>query len=292
MDPYKVLEVPYNFNIEELKENYKRISQLVHPNNGGSQALYDEVGNCCKVLLQEYTNRKNKKQTQQKQKYQVTNNSRTSFDNNKKKSYNNKYTSNSSKFDVEKFNKLFEENRLKTVYDSGYDNWDDNDMLEQPKLKSFTLDKFNQAFDSINLNKNHKFIKKYDEPSALNAAKNINFTELGQDFDFDADLDFSGENLSTKNLNFMDYKVAHTTSRIIDPNINMRQNFRNVDDLERSRANVSYVMEEDIARNYHRNQQLENEKEARRKALCTKEFEDLDKHHQRVKELFSKQKMF
>jgi curved DNA-binding protein CbpA len=51
MDPYKVLNIPKNFTLEQLREQYKKMALQVHPDKGGSAELFDLVTSCYKKLL-------------------------------------------------------------------------------------------------------------------------------------------------------------------------------------------------------------------------------------------------
>jgi curved DNA-binding protein CbpA len=51
MDPYKVLNIPKNFTLEQLREQYKKMALQVHPDKGGSAELFEIVTSCYKKLL-------------------------------------------------------------------------------------------------------------------------------------------------------------------------------------------------------------------------------------------------
>ena len=258
INPYKVLDLPKIFTLQQLKDNYKRIAMKVHPDKGGTEQLFLLVTKCYKALLEEYNRRQANKEYHEL---------KADF---KKSAASPEYQSSSrrptGKFDLEKFNKVFTEHKLQDVYDKGYQDWMTEETLPEQhtsKLsnKGFTIDSFNSEFERTATDSKNKYIIKYKEPEPLYASKKINFTELGQE---DVD-DFSGDNMTNKNLNFMDYRVAHSTSKIVDPNIMKKvKMYKNIEDLERARSKISYTMDERAMREYEIKQNLEKQKEHRR----------------------------
>ena len=54
IDPYKILNISKNYDLEELKIKYKKIARKVHPDKGGSEQLFNLVTLCYKKLYEEY----------------------------------------------------------------------------------------------------------------------------------------------------------------------------------------------------------------------------------------------
>lgn len=243
VNPYELLGLQPNFTIEQLKSNYKRIALKVHPDKmGGSDYMFNLVTQCYKQLANEY-----KLKQQDKQFDELRESSRSYINEQKQNPYENtrmryEYDPSSDmtkRFSLDRFNKAFEENRVETATDIGYKQWMDSQQVKDaPQLKkNISNDKFNSYFEKYaekNVDPKQKMVVRYKEPEPMLLAKKINFTELGTD-KID---DFSGENKSLKSLNFMDYRVAHTTSRIVDPKLVQRQEFKSIEDVERDRANI------------------------------------------------------
>lgn len=123
------------------------------------------------------------------------------------------------KFNAKKFNEVFQKTRVKTVEDGGYGRW----MSTAPPAGAASASAGKQ-------------IQVYKEPVGLPAAsRGLAFNELG----LDKIKDFSGDNSSDRKLNYMDIKVAHTSTIIPDEPTSAswtRQSFKNVDALEKARA--------------------------------------------------------
>ena len=196
----------------------------------------------------------------------------TPMDNDPKKSFN-----------IEKFNQVFESNKLPdTVRDTGYNDWLKTGDIDakQPEFKGkFTNTAFNKQFEKTAQAEPSKHLIKYKEPEPMFVTKKIQYTELGVD-NID---DFSADNLSRKNLNYMDLKVAHTTSRIVDPKtVGDRKAYKTIGDVEADRANVSYTMSESDLREYHMRKKADEERERRRVATVEAYDQRTLQHFERV----------
>ena len=274
MDPYQILGLNKKFTLQELKDKYKTIAVKVHPDKGGTEELFLLVTKCYKLLLAEHN-----KRVAQKEFYDL----KTDF----KKSQAQPQRAHPSskldldKFDIDKFNRVFSENKLEDAYDKGYKEWmSDEPVKDIVKPKgSFTIDSFNSRFEKQELDSKNKYIVKYREPEPLMASKKMSFTEIG----VDQVEDFSGDNISNKNLNYMDYKVAHSTSKIVDPRLKENiQQYKNIEELEKQRSQVSYEMDEDTMREYLARKKLEKMKERQRKEAIAKQERMMNEQYERV----------
>jgi len=300
IDPLKVLNLPQNFNKEMLRDAYKKMALKSHPDKGGgSEYLFKLVTHCYKYLSAELRKKEADKQFYElRQEFQNaignadntssthstrrTQSTSSSKSKQREKEAVNSTFYNGSHFDQEKFNRYFEDNKLKDeVYEVGYKEWmEKHEVKEAPQFRgSFNSTGFNNHFERhAQVAKDHKQLVKYQEPEALVAVKRLGFTELGQD-NID---DFSGENKSIKHLNYMDYKIAHTTTRIVDPNTVNRQDFRNIQELERARENVSYQMTEQELVDMMKRQKLQQKMEDKRQATLQAQDRRVEKHFERL----------
>jgi curved DNA-binding protein CbpA len=286
LDPLAILDLPVNYTIDMLRNAYKRVALKAHPDKGGSEYLFKVVTQCYRYLLADLKKREADKQfhelkkeflkeTQQQQPQQKQQSAKTVF-------YNG------SRFDPDKFNKFFMDNRfVDEVHEQGYKEWmESQDIKQTPKYKgSYNAQGFNQQFEkNTQVSKNNKHLIKYKEPEALVASKRLGFTELGQD-SID---DFSGDNKSLKHLNYMDYRLAHTTSRMVDPStVNDRPEFRNIQELERTRENVSYQMNEMELREYQRKIKAQQKLDERRQSALRSYDERLANHYSKINGLLT-----
>lgn len=284
MNPYHILGVSKNYSLEELKEKYKNLAMKVHPDKGGTEELFLLVTKCYKYLVQEFH-----KNVSQKEYHDLKKEFKQDI---KKNDYSySKEDYSASKFDLDKFNKVFTDTKLENAYDKGYSNWMSDEPFkevsesERKVKRSFNLDKFNDKFEKMTDDKNNKFLVKYKEPEPLMASKKIQFTELGEE-NID---DFSADNVSKKNLNFMDYKVAHTTQKIVDPRIAEKiKQYKNLQELEKDRSSISYEMEEDIMESVQTRMALEKEMERRRTEAIKKQDRMINENYSRINMLLGR----
>jgi curved DNA-binding protein CbpA len=258
IDPYKMLGIPKIFTPDQLKTAYKKMALVMHPDRqGGNDYMFKMLTTCYKQLVKEYNKRIHDKQftelkTASQHHMQQPTSQYVPIDDPKKS------------FNINKFNKIFEDNQIPDAHkDTGYIDWlktgDDNKSA--PKFKGkFTADAFNQQFEK-NTPEISKHLVKYKEPEPMFAGKKIQYTELG----IDKVDDFSADNLSKKQLNYMDLKIAHTTSRIVDPKtVGERKIFKNINDIEADRANVQYHMSDKEMESYQKKKKLEELREKQR----------------------------
>lgn len=295
IDPLKILNLPKHYNAEMLKENYKKLALKAHPDKGGSEYLFKLLTECYRYLANELKKKQSDKQFNElKQDFlnEVGRHSKETSKSNRQSKEPSPQTIQQmfykgSRFDQDKFNKFFTDNKLKDDREEqGYQQWmQENDIKEAPKYRgSFNSNGFNQHFNQhAQMPSNHRQIIKYQEPEALVTSKKLGFTELGQDT-ID---DYSGENKSNKNLNFMDYRVAHTTSRIVDPSIKPRADFKDIQELETSRANISYQMSDEEYALYMKKKRLQEKEEEKRKQVQETYDRRIQQHYMKINGLLT-----
>jgi len=270
IDPYKILGIKKNFTPEELKDAYRKMALQVHPDKGGTEYLFKLVTLCYRTLSKEYKKKQSDKQyhelkaefTKNQQNYQPRQNVQMVNSN-----INASSSDFSKGFNIERFNNLFDQNRLEDITDTGYGDFlKSTKEKEQKNLfasKKFSNEVFNKYFEK-QADKNqesNKFVVKYTDPEPLSASKKIAYTELGSD-SID---DFSSDNISRKNLNFMDLKIAHTTSRIVDPKtVDPRKEYRNIQEFENDRSKVSYTLNDKDKLHYDKLKKIEELNEKKR----------------------------
>lgn len=254
-NPYKILGVPKNFTAEQLKDAYKKLVIVLHPDKPtGNAHLFKIVTDAFRTLAKELKARNSDKQF-----YEL----KSAFQQQPVNPVTNVEYPDSKSFNIDRFNQIYEKNRLETATDIGYDDFLRNEKIGKAKdfNKKFTNESFNSHFDKAVRVQQNKHLVKYTEPEPLLLGKKIQFTELGVD-NID---DFSGENMSKHGLHFMDLKVAHTTNRIIDPKtVNERKDYRTIEQLENDRANISYKMSTHDLQEYQRRKLIEEQKENKR----------------------------
>jgi len=255
MDPYKVLDLPKNFTAEQLKQNYKRLVLRYHPDRNvekmKSTPIFQTLTFCYNYLANELRSRdQGKEHHELKRQYDTV-----------EKGMQN-VSLDSKSFNVKKFNTLFEQNKYKDEsIEEGYDDWFKSDKVEDKGA-----------------------IINYSEPEPLfmGASKLGNLYEFGKG---NVD-DYSGTNMSNKNLNYMDLKKAYTTSQIEDEKyVEKRREYKSVEEAKKHRAEVSFVMNEQELRDYNRRKEEERKREELRLQKVKNENTLIDQLYQKTNKI-------
>jgi curved DNA-binding protein CbpA len=279
IDPYEVLGVSKNYTWDELVNSYRRLAKLVHPDKGGSELLFNTVTDCFKFLAHEYKKKEvDKPHHVLKQNY-INNQPRQQptipAEFGQEGSFN------------EKFNKVFDENKLEDDDNIGYGHLmasssKTREDIEIPKLfTKYNDKKFHETFE-----KNTPLSKDviiYKEPEPLVLAKKLQFTELGGKVD-----DFSNDPSKKTSLQYTDYMKAHTTTRLVDPRaVQKRKEYRSVEDYESDRAKITTqnLTDEELRHQKEIEEYTKRKEEERLERLKYKD-QLSEQHYNKVNSLF------
>lgn len=241
LDPYKVMGVSKNFTFDELKEAYRRVARMVHPDKGGTDQLFQAVTDCFRQLAYEYKMRTSDRPHHElKKEYESYKGSQGPGAGGRGPPRPTMAADDSF---LDRFNRMFEDNRLEVdESQSGYGHLmaassKKREDIEVPKiLKRFNEDAFHKTFETVTLAPSHEVVV-YKEPEALPLAKKIQYTELGSDSTGDFSSGPSTAAAEKRALQYTDYMKAHTTTRLVDPRaVQARAQYRSVDDYESARA--------------------------------------------------------
>jgi curved DNA-binding protein CbpA len=272
IDPYQVLGVSRDFTLQELKTAFKKVAVKVHTDKGGNEYMFNMVTECFKTLMREWKRKHSDKPFQDlKASYKAH-----------EEAYRGEDTSAGLGFNLDKFNRLFEENKRPSVTDAGYGTFlTETNIKEAPKFKGGTKEDFNSHFERHTKEAADKTITKYREPEPMAPSTKIQYYEMGvQQID-----DFSGENNTLKRLNYSDLKVAHTTSRIIDPDKVRYKTYKDVDELKKDRGSISYELSKKDRERLLKQQEREEQLELERQRAVNKQDDEAEKHYQKMKNL-------
>ena len=246
VDPYEVLGVGKQFTWDELKDAYKRVAKLVHPDKGGNEQLFNTVTTCFKKLAHELKMKEvDKPHHVLKAASQAASQASQAYSDTRDRGLvpppivNQKDGNDFSS----KFNQFFDEYKIDDAdtMHHGYGHMmtpsskNREDIKIDKKLTKFTNNAFNKAFEKqAPLSKD---VIIYKEPEPLVLAKNIQYTELGVDKVDDFTHVEDPAQRRGGGLQYTDYMRAYTTSRLVDPRaIEKRKEFKNVEEYEMSRA--------------------------------------------------------
>lgn len=295
VDPYEVLGVPKNFTWEELKVAYRNVAKLVHPDKGGNEQMFQTVTQCFKELADVYKSREaNKPHHVLRQ---------------ESKEYYEKHhvqhrvpreepgpgpgpgirpEEDAKKFNIDRFNQVFEDNRFDDEYQHGYGNMMEksskkrDDISIAQTIDSYDKDKFNEQFNS-KADPSALDVTVYREPEPLELARKIAYTELGvTKID-----DFSSVNEDRRNLQYTDYKKAHTFTRLIDPSlVDSQKQYKNVKEYETARKEVVKKSLTEEEKRYHQERdQKALDDEAKRNQTLRDRDQSISDHYNKMSQL-------
>lgn len=242
LDPYKILNISKNYDLSSLKKAYLKQALIHHPDKGGNPADFKNIVISYKVLLKKY------------------NNDQVNLDHNSLKTDLNSFveTQNSDnkqnlklnkKFSKEQFNKVFDQNKVSTVYDDGYGDWykstSESKQLFNSKVGMST---FNNAFEQekkkkLAKKKNQIQLREPEEKISYGGADSI--VVLGQE----KINNFGG---STSNgLHYYDLKKAYDDNYINDTIEDVST--RTISSVKSERSNISYKMSDKDLKKYNEN---------------------------------------
>jgi hypothetical protein len=245
-NPWKILGLNKNdLNIVNIKKAYKKNALKYHPDRAGQE--YQEK---FQLITQSYIYLLAKAND--------THGNEIKF---KKKVNNSEYEDDindgvenihidKDNFDINKFNKIFEEYKIPSSYDNGY-----SDLMKQDTIKNnddeifgkkFNNQIFNEHFNKIKNKKVDNSIIEYQEPNALDSSlNNLNHSILGIDNIEDYGC------VNSNNLSYTDYKKAHVDETLlIDINKVKYKTYNSIDQLESDRSSISYNQSSEDKRRY------------------------------------------
>ena len=284
-EAYALLQVQKDYDLRTLAKAYRKAALKYHPDRLKKHAehlstsqqaeLHEMFGKVTKAylfLMDRYERRQRDRSFDE-----LKTDSREAFEAQRKQADTHQQQSQvrlmkGDKFDVELFNRIYNEHRLGDVYDDGHGSWLKSDVPETQKTETLFSGKFNQnvfntTFEQLKREDPHaqKQLIKHEEPSALvlsSAASSV--AQLGED----TVRDFGG---TTGSLEFSDLKEAHTTNATLihAQDVDVGTSFDNVKALQAHRSQLSHQRSEsDLARDALRAREAQLAEEARKNRLA------------------------
>ena len=258
-----------NFTMDELKKAYRKVALRTHPDRpGGNKEKFQLVTTCYFSLIENL-----KMRSQDKTFDRLRNDSRDYFEEQNRLSQKYRssgknprplFNKDDKQFNSKMFNKVFEENKLYDPNEEGYEDWLKNaDDTPAPKVFSnkFNIDVFNNTFNNYKDTTTSQEIIEYKEPQALVSCNNIQYTDIDQT----KKKDYTKSAETSNELGYSDLKSAYTkTNNLVNPNHVKVKHYRNIDDLEQDRSNISFEMSPEQLRQQAIQKQQEEEEEYRR----------------------------
>lgn len=179
VDPLHILPHQPSLSLNELNKTYLKLRNIHHPDKGGSADTFIRIQNAMETIKWVYTNL-----TADKSYMELRNNYKEYMKHNDievedRASYDNR-------FNLNKFNKAFEEHRYRDdLEEGGYGSFmvessqERDDITVEKTIDKFTLNKFNKKFNDTKKNTSTEVVL-YSVPQSLDASDTIACSELGQ----------------------------------------------------------------------------------------------------------------
>ena len=269
IDPYELFGYSPNQKLilQDLKDKYKKYALQTHPDkNNGDSTNFNIINEAFKVLYEDYKLKQNDKQ------FTELKSGSQSFIETQTKTNSQNINVSKDNFNVNKFNTLYNDNRIGNAGDDGYGDWSKSNTFESEDIvrdTSLTTGNFNSIF-----NKNVKVsdsVVKYTSPKELFMNAENNCEELGvEKID-----NYTGK---SKSINYTDYKEAHTTSRLVDPNTKYNR-YNSINDIKSERSNIKKFSAEEVMNNELEKAKQEESEKLRLKAVSRHDATHFDNYN-------------
>ena len=241
--------------IPQLRQKYKKLSLIHHPDRGGSIDNFNTLNQAIKsidVLIKYH----NQKQTHSS----LKNNFKQDVEQSQKTSNVNM----DKKFSINKFNTIYETNRIQTRDNEGYGSLMGERSTEREDINikpissgKVSTESFNQSFNSYKekiMGSVEVHNNSLPEPSTLE--RELLYKELGD----------SKNNFTNMREGYMDFKQAHIDNNLVNTNIKLKQ-YKNIEDLEQARSTNIILTEEDKRLIKLEKQKIQEAEEYRKQTL-------------------------
>ena len=272
IDPYRLYGYDKDQTIDliDLKSKYKKYAIQTHPDkNNGDSTNFNIINEAFKVLYEDYKLKQNDKQ------FTELKSGSQSFIETQTKTNSQNINVSKDNFNVNKFNTLYNDNRIGNAGDEGYGDWSKSNKFDSEDIvrdTGLTNGNFNSMF-----NKNVKVsdsVVKYTSPKELFMNAENNCEELG----VEKIENYTGK---SKSINYTDYKEAHTTSRLVDPNTKYNR-YNSINDIKSERSNIKKFSAEEVMNNELEKAKQEESEKIRLQAVSrhdTAHFDNYNKIH-------------
>ena len=279
----KLFQLQPQYTMDELKRSYRKLAIKTHPDRpGGSKEKFQVVTKCYFSLIEDL-----KKREQEKGFDRLRDDSRNYWEeqneiSNDFKNNNPKYDKN-KQFNVNKFNEVFNQNKLYDESEEGYEDWLQHGETETPQVFShkFNINNFNNTFDNWKDESQTTDIIEYQEPEAIVSCNKMNYSDI----DKSGKKNYTRVSEKSNDLTYTDLKSAYTKSNLINTKNVKVKSYRDINEYENERSNISYTLTpEQLRQQAIRKQEEEIEEENRVRRIQLKDNIS-ERHYNKVHQM-------
>jgi len=250
LDPYKVLGISYDADLKQIRDNFKKLVLINHPDRGGNARNFEIIKNAYSYLYKYKINQQKQLQKEQRTFDKYTNSRNFQTESLDREFSKMKINPNDKSLDKNKFNKLFELHKISDADDRGYQSKRSNERLDYDEIQKRNKNKKKQEKLQIQV---------YEEPEPLELTTD-NYKRLGVKYV----KDFS-QNVGKQGSNYCDFQKAYTEFDTQNMTNHREKNYKSVDDYKRQRANQNFSIspEQALKMEVKRKQELAMEEKRR-----------------------------
>ena len=271
-NPFEVLGLSEPTNdLALIKRAYRKQSLRHHPDKGGSEVKFEAVTKAYMYIV-----RKLEHLNVQVQDFSQLRGGAQEFKQTQETDQRENIHVDKDRFNAAQFNEIYDKYRLDMPEDDGYGEMMDTADRSQQAAEiptnavfsgKFNREVFNSIFKDNKDEDDETQLIVYDEPQPL-ISSGLAYAELG----IGKITDF-GQNEKVSGGKYTDYKRAYgRDSKLINPDKVSYKSYKNVDDLERDRDNISYDLSPEDRRKLDIKQQKQ-ELDDEERMMRLKEFE-------------------
>lgn len=269
--------MPKNFTLEQLKGNYKRLALQLHPDK--NLVSREQAAEIFKILTSSYKEllRVHEMRESDRTFDELRSSARRHYEDTRETSAaagptrTKAFAAQDGGFDAARFNTFFSEHRMQDpVADRGYGDW----------MRSSGGEKQVHG-RSQGPPKECKSLMLHVDALSLGKSK-LAFSQMGLE---EVD-DYSIAHTSNKSVGATDLRLAYSAQAEEEEEApSRRREYRNVEDLKRDRAKISFTMNDSDAHAYEKYQHWQERQEAARLGTVRRVDVAAERHHDRVQNL-------
>jgi len=224
LDPYKVLGISYDADLKQIRDNFKKLVLINHPDRGGNARNFEIIKNAYSYLYKYKIDQQKQLQKEQRTFDKYTNSRNFQTESLDKEFSKMKINPNDKNLDKNKFNKLFELHKISDADDRGYQSKRSNKRLDYDEIQRRNENKKQEKLE----------IQVYEEPEPIELTTD-NYKKLGIKYV----KDFS-QNVGKQGSNYCDFQKAYTEFDTQNMTNHREKNYKSIDDYKRQRANQNF----------------------------------------------------
>lgn len=261
LDPYKVLGISYDANLKQIRDNFKKLVLINHPDRGGNARNFEIIKDAYSYLYKYKINQEKQLQKEQRTFDKYTNSRNFQTESLDREFSKMQINPNDKNIDKEKFNKLFELHKISDADDRGYQSKRSNERLDFDEIQRRNKNKKKEKLQ----------IQVYEEPEPIELTTD-NYKRLGVKYV----KDFS-QNVGKQGTNYCDFQKAYTEFDTQNMTNYREKNYKSVDDYKRQRANQNFSISPEQALKMEVKKKQELAMEERRRFYVSRQDKKIEK---------------